>query len=311
DLFENGAVLESGATTNGFASLSDTRHGILLAARYFWEKNPRGISLSEDGTLIYEAAAEPDFLYAGMGSGDELLLHFHPNSSVSELQSLAEGEGRQPLQGLMRSGDYAAARPFYALSEGFPARWPGFAAYLTQTTANHFAARENLGLYGSTNFGDMIAIDGGANAMDINASGWGNNYYDGLLLTPARLLTMGAERRYLDILIPGARHWMESDAWQSDDPDDWMNGYCPAYSLHHRDVGHFQHHYGEGVWAYYYLSGDERAREVGLNAANSIIRQQAWGNENTGCRQAYQRASACLEAYKATTDPAYLAHARL
>ena len=55
---------------------------------------------------------------------------------------------------------------------------------------------------------------------------------------------------------------------------EWLNGYCPAYSTNHRGTPHFEQHYFEGVWYYYYLTGDERAREIGLRAADSIVFRQ-------------------------------------
>lgn len=311
DILQGNATLSSGARAEGWGDLSDDKWGLLISSRYFWQKYPKGVFFADNGRVAFEPAPTPEYFWPAMGSGDEVLLYFHPASEATQAQQKAMSLSKHPLFPRTTPRQYVRSHAFYALSEGFPSRWPRYAAYVNETTQNHLLNRENLGLYGNINFGDVPSELFGVAPEEMDFSGWGNNYYDGLLLTPIRLFAQTGDLTYADIFVPAAWHWMETDCWNTYDPEDWMNGYCPAYSAYHRMIGHFQHHYGEGIWYYYYLTGDERAREIGLRAAHSIIFWQAWGNANTGHRQAYQRASACLEAWRCTRDSVYFNHARL
>jgi hypothetical protein len=311
DILQNNQVVSSGSRAEGWGDFRDDKWGLLISTRYFWQKYPKGVLFDDNGKVALELAPTPEYFWPAMGTGDEILLYFHPASETTQAHARAMSLSKKPLFPHASPQQYVESNVFYALSEGLPTRWPRLAGYIDEATQNHFFNREDLALYGNINFGDAPSEPYGTFPSEIDNSGWGNNYYDGLLLTPIRLFAQTGDLTYADIFIPGAWHWMETDCWNTYDADDWMNGYCPAYSAYHRLIGHFQHHYGEGIWYYYYLTGDERAREVGLRAANSIIYRQTWGNENTGCRQAYQRASACLEAWKCTRDSIYLNHARL
>ena len=306
-ILQNGAQAAAGARAEGWAGLADDRWGLLVSSRYFWQKNPKGVLLDDDGTVAIELVPTPSFLWAGMGTGDALLFYFHPSSEANLAPERAMALSKHPLFVRTTPEQYARSSVFYALRPG-PSAYPAMDDYIDLVTANHLANREALDLYGNLHFGDVPRGQYEV-ADDLDASAWGNNYYDAVL-TSARLLAQTGDLRHADVMIPMARHFMETAAWNTYDPEDWLNGFSSSYSENHRAIGHFQHHYGEGIWYYYYLTGNERAREVGLRAADSVVDQQVWGNENVDGRMAYQRASAVLEAWKHTRDIRYLKHAR-
>ncbi len=305
---QGATVRSSGARAEGWGDLSDGKWGLLISSRYFWQKYPKGLAFNDNGHISVEPAPTPEFLWVAMGTGDEMLFYFHPASEAPQAKMLAMSLNKNPLFPRTLSQQYASSQAFYALMQGPASSDPAMNSYIKEVTNNHLANRENLQLYGNINFGDVPR--GQFEVADFrDESTWGENYYDGVL-TAARLFAQSGDLRFVDIFVPMARHFMETACWNTYDPNDWMNGFCPAYSSYHRSIGHFNQHYGEGIWYYYYLTGDERAHEIGLRAAESIVHQQPWGNENVACRTAYQRGSACLEAWKNTRDPKYLNHAK-
>jgi len=223
------------------------------------------------------------------------------------MPDLAMAASKHPLFARVLPERYASTGAFGPLEVG-PSRFPGLDAYVETVTANHLFNREQLELYGNLHFGDVARGEWEV-AEDLDLSTWGNNYYD-CVLTAARLFARTGDPRFLDLMAPMASHFLETACFNTDDPDDWLSGFSPAYGEHHRGTGHFEQHYAEGIWAYHYLTGDERAREVGLRGAESIVERQPWGNENVNCRTAYQRGSTCIEAYKATRDARYIQHAK-
>ena len=308
DISQGNTVLASGSRAEGWGEMSDSKWSVLISNRYFWQKYPKGLLFRDDGRVSVEPAPTPEFLWIAMGTGDEVLFYFHPASEAAQAQTLGMGLGKHPLFVRTTPQQYASSQAFYALLTGPSSLYPGMDSYINEVTSNHLANRENLQLYGNINFGD-VPVEQYAVENFIDESAWGNNYYDCVLIA-TRLFAQSGDLKYVDIFVPMTWHFMETDCWNTYDANDWMNGFCAPYSAYHRGNVHFEQHYGEGIWYYYYLTGDERAREVGLRAAQSIVQQQTWANENVDCRMAYQRGSACLEAWKNTRDVTYLNHAK-
>lgn len=304
----NGNTVSSGSRAEGWADLSNSNRGLLISSRYFWQKYPKGISLAENGDISIEPTPTPEFLYVGMGTGDDLLFYFHSGADASQAGDVAMALNKNPLVARATPAQYAGSGAVYNLLAGPSTLYPQMDAYASTVTANHLANREPFS--GNINFGAVPYYDFGLDANNIDQSTWGGNYYDAGVLTTARLFMQTGDARHADVFTPAAWHFMETAAWNTYDPTDWLNGFNPSYGEFHRGTSHFEQHYGEGLWYYYYLTGDERAREIGLRAADSIMLRQDWGNNNVNCRLAYQRASAVLEAYKNTRNPAYLAHVR-
>ncbi|MCP4157740.1 MAG: hypothetical protein GY757_59070 [bacterium] len=305
----NNTVLSSGVHAGGWGTVSDSQWGMTLSGRYFWQKYPKAIEFDYDGTASFEQAPSEEYLYVGMGSGDEILVYFHSAADAEQAGQVAQALNHAPLFPRVTAQQFAGSNAFYSLRAG-TAPYTGMAGYIEDVTDNFLSNQELEGLYGTVNFGDSPVGYWYVVPEEIDATAWGNNYYDCNVLTPIRLFAQEGNPEYPNIFIPGARFFMETACWNTYDANDWMNGYCPAYSTYHRSTAHFQHHYGEGLWYYYYLTGDERALEVGLRAADSIINEQWWGNNNVDCRMAYQRGSVCLEAWRNTGDSTYLDHAK-
>ena len=304
ELKEQNNLLSAGTKADGWATLSDDRWGLTFSSRFFWEKYPKGLRLSADGSIELQALPTEEFLWVAMGSGDEYLFYFHSSGMVPNAQEWSQTLSKSPLIAHVDPAYLVATEAFYALGSCQSSRWSNLNNFINTTTNNHLSNCDALDLYGNLHFGDVPR-----NQWELgenrDLSTWGNNYYDAML-TSARLFAQTGDRRFFDVMLPMAWNNMETQCFQTYEENDWMNGYNPSYSLNHRSTGHYNQHYGEGIWYYYYLTGDERAREVGLRAARSIRDYHLWGLNNPNARLAYQNASACLEAWKATGEQSYL-----
>lgn len=297
------AVLTEGQRADGWIAIQNEQIGIQFASRQFWEKYPKGLKIQNDHLSI-QSIPSRQFLWAAMGTADEFILNFYSPKEDDQLQSFSDGLLRNPLIPYVAPQQMRSSGVFYSLYTPNTLPWIQMESYIQTVTDNHLANREALDLYGNLHFGD-VPRDQWELGDDRSFSTWGSNYYD-CILTSARLFAQSGDPRFYNIMMPMARHFMETQCYQTYDPADWMNGYSPAYSLHHRALDHYNQHYGEGIWYYYYLTGDERAKEIGLRAARSIRDAHIWGLNNPNARLAYQNASACLEAWKATGDESFL-----
>ncbi|MCP5052929.1 MAG: hypothetical protein GY940_37520, partial [bacterium] len=302
---QGNSQVSSGSKAPGWGSLIDSTWGMTVASRYFWQKYPKGLAFGDDGTVSVEPAPTPEYLYVGMGTGDEILLVFHSAGDAPGASFISAS----PLLPRASAQQYQDSQAFYNLRSGQPP-YTQMNNYIDDVTDNHLQNVSGLGVYGNINFGDTPVDYWYFDDTEVDATAWGNNYYDCNVLTPIRLFVQEGDLRYSDIFIPGARFFMETACWNPYDTTDWLAGYSPGYSGYHRSSTHFEQHYAEGIWYYYYLTGDERAREIGLRGAKAIKDEQWWGNLNVNCRMAYQRGSSVLETWKNTRNPAYLAHAK-
>lgn len=304
ELKEQSNLMSTGTKADGWATLSDDQWGMTFSSRFFWEKYPKGLQLFADGRIEVQLVPTEEFLWAAMGSGDEFLFYFHPTTTTADAQDQSYALSKSPLIAHVDPDHMAETEAFYALGSCNSSRWTNLNNFINTTTNNHLSNRDALDLYGNLHFGD-VPRNQWELGDDRDLSTWGNNYYDAML-TNARLFAQTGDRRFFEVMLPMAWNNMETQCFQTYDENDWMNGYNPSYSLNHRATGHYNQHYGEGIWYYYYLTGDERAREIGLRAARSIRDYHIWGLNNPNARLAYQNASACLEAWKATGEQSYL-----
>ena len=82
-----------------------------------------------------------------------------------------------------------------------------------------------------------------------------------------------------------------------------LYGISPSYQDYHRKNSHFVHNWGDGVFYYYYLSGDERARELALRGARTMASR---GDLDGTGRGGQQKNSWALGGYKLTHDAALI-----
>ena len=316
DILLNGNVEQQFNKGQGWVCLANSEKAITMGSRYFWQKYPNGLVAGANGAIGAETVptGTTETFFPGMGTGDEFLFYFSASNDQAEAILTVESQIREPLVGRAASSQYASSQAYYTLSEGIESDWPAYQEYvknckngaLTHSNNERVLLSPGLDLYGSStgkfNFGDHPRELFDYAGTNLDYSVWGNNYYGGAALAALYFVQTG-DRAYFDILVPKARHFLETASLNSFQETDAYYGFCVNYAVQHRSTFHVEQHY-KGTLDYYLLTGDPRARDMLIRAAEATERQ-LWANENIGARNGFQRAEACLDAWIITRNPQY------
>lgn len=203
-----------------------------------------------------------------------------------------------------------------------PNGFMGYDAFISKTLSDHLADREKTREYGLLNWGDWWGERG---------YNWGNLEYDlqrGLIVQYARtgrrehyLRAEEAARHHIDIDVVHAVNplmknssgpppavgdvWVHATGHTGGYFEDGAFGLEKPYTLgYSRNRGHV---WAQGDFAYYFLSGDERAREAGVLIAEAL-RKDAAPNFRIGThnRDIGWPMMAMMAAYRATGETKFL-----
>ena len=114
----------------GWADLSDNRHGLSIAVKWFWQLYPKAFEVKNDGTItarLFPKQASPQNIYLGMAKTHDLLFYFHGK------RDFASGQVKNALVGFQK--------PIYALA---PPEW-----YCRNTKAMGHLAESSRAAYKS------------------------------------------------------------------------------------------------------------------------------------------------------------------
>jgi len=309
---------------SGWADLSDGKHGVVVAARYFWQEYPQAFSFRRSG-LIYDMwsrRAQPAVVGMGAAKTHELIIAFSGASgfpaaemnafivpliakvdprwvraSEAMPQAIAPSSGTHSfLQGLTKS--YERYRATNDKEE-----WDDSGHATCAAGARQVRRR---GAYGMWNWGDWNFP--GYHDSVKGCDAWGNHEYD---ITQVLALGFAAteERAFFDGMVAAARHFMDVDRihYQRAHPD-FVGMNHPKNPLHFTfemggvDLGHT---WNEGLLSYYYLTGDERGREAALGIADYLERRIRKGKVRGNPRQWGWPQIALTAAYEVTLDERY------
>lgn len=329
----------AGERALGWAAAAGSKAGLAVGVRHFWQNWPKALSarpgrievgicpqfpkglydghpLLEEAKLYYYLR---DGLYTfklGVARTHELWAVFFPGAPDPEKLAAFFLAAEEPL--------VAVCEPAYACATGalgdlVPAdesRYAGYDAWFDKSLDAYLKQRDDARFYGMLNFGDWWG-ERGAN--------WGNLEYDlGYCLAVQYLRT--GRRAYFLQTEQAARHHVDVDIIHAEDPQQprgpkageiWAHsvghtgGYyldapLPADNTYQRGWNQNQGHvWIAGDLAYYYLTGDRRAREVALMAADTMARQcpTAYSDHIRGLGWPMVLV---LAAYEATGDKKYL-----
>ena len=156
---------------------------------------------------------------------------------------------------------------------------------------------------GMFHFGDTVNAD---------ASSCANNEDDLNVLFPLQHFLRTGQTYAWDFCKEAARHHMEVDfcEWSTDPRQ--RDGLIPHTGQHFVGNVYPSHQWSEGILAYYYLSGDERARHVIISVADNHVWWAYHKTELVCCdgREAGAPLVNLASAYRLTRDAKYIKAAR-
>ncbi len=311
DAVINGTPVESGQqATRAWLDLSDSRWGLAVTTKDFYQKNPEALRAQADGTIQVEFPSEPYTIFQAMGLEEDSVFYFHTaGTATAQLQRVLEGFGKDRL--------LAIAPPPWMISSGafgplpnanLPAQYRNFNTFVTDSNNATLAWIKAGKTYGLLNYLDLPSYDF-YTANNPDQTSWGNSYYDPAAAVLNQFARTGDVSLLKQFVIPYVQHTYTTDAFDTDDPTSYQNGISGSHGQYHREVWTGQYHYLDSQWTYYYLTGDRRALERGVAAAHSYATASLWANDagivgipGLDARTASQKYNTMLEAWLATGD---------
>lgn len=333
----------AGTHAAGWASVAGPKGGFALGLREFWQNWPKAIEARNGAVTLGICPDFPSGLYDGKPLEEENKLYFALRGGVHTFKVgvakthevwarfFAGQAGATNLTQFFQAAEeplLATCEPAYVsatLAAGeFPAaaaeKFLGYDAWFDRALTAHLKRRDDVREYGMLNYGDWFGERG------VN---WGNLEYDlagGMFIQYLRT----GDRRFFQRGESAARHHIDVDvihATNSQLKNPWgpppKTGEIWLHSLNHtggyytnaplpvaetyqrghsRDFGHV---WINGDLNYYYLTGDRRARDVALMAADAMADSMpnSYGNH---IRDVGWPLILVLAAYEATGDAKYL-----
>lgn len=274
----NGATVEAGErATRAWLDISDGRWGLAVGTQHFWEKNPERLLARGDGTVQVEFPAEPYTIYQAMGLGENAVFYFHgANVGAAQIAPVLEGFAKDPLIAVAPASWMIASGAF---GEVLPNPAPAEFGRLDQVLQENYEATMSFiragKSYGLMNYLDM-PFDHWTADDNPDLTNWGNSYYDAPSAQIRQFARTGDTRWLRNLAFPQIQHFYTTDMHDTDDPTWYQNGISGSHGAAHREVWTGEYHFMESLWTYYYLTGDARALERGLQAARTYAYDPTW-----------------------------------
>ncbi len=312
DAVINGTQVESGQqATRAWLDLSDSRWGLAITTKDFYQKDPEALRAAADGTVQVEFPSEAYTIFQAMGLEEDSVFYFHPaGTSTTQLQQVLEGFGKDRLLAVAPAPWMLSSGAFGTLpGANLPAPYANFNTFVTDSYNATLAWIQAGHTYGLLNYLDLPAYDtAGLTNPDLND--WGNSYYDPAAAVLNQFARTGNVSMLKQFVIPYVQHFYTTDAYDTNDPTSYQNGISGSRGGDHRAIWTGQYNYLESLWTYYYLTGDREALERGTAAAHSYANDPLWANNvdygigdlGLTTRNASQKYSTMLEAWLATGD---------
>ncbi len=339
-----GSWHHEGVRLPGWVDYGNGRVGVTVAVRDFWQLHPKSLSVRGPQAALgtrgypypyaYKDHVDEERAAVGIGLvptqiGDgliftvgaakthELLLHFH-RGDHREARSIHRAAAFQnPLRAVVDPEWICKTGVFGDLTPVDPSAFPRYERLVREGFGWFEGEAERLKEYGMMDFGDCLT--GAA------YNSWTNLEYDlhrALILLYAR----SGDPAYFDRAERAARHFMDVDVLHyyphPAPPSPWRHrGMVYKHRYFHvgrrsceRPAPKLDHSWNEGLFDYYYLTGDDRALQVALETAEFFV----WAAENISWTIKSQQERAMgwpiiglVASYRATGDQRYLGAANL
>ena len=313
----------------GWVDISDGRRGMTTAVRNFWQQHPKGIELSEDGTVsvkLYPSYAEDLlYFYVGTAKTHDILFYFHTGDASSAESEAVAASFQAPLRAVASRDWYTASMALDKIPPNDPNLFPDgpngnpndeYTAWFEQGFASVIGNREGGswggGEYGIFDFGDDYHYYHG------DGQDWGNLQYDmphALFLEFARTGSEDIDKAldYLERAVEQAGHYQDVDIIHFDPNFSDETGAPHGTPNHNHEMGYqyagdFEFVKCEGLVDNYFLTGNNRSMDVVQLTAEHIKNRVPSSSWASGLDQ--RRIGWCLicltEAHKADGNPDWI-----
>ncbi|MBM3473538.1 MAG: hypothetical protein FJX75_09745 [Armatimonadetes bacterium] len=275
----------------------------LVCLRWPWQQAPVGLRSGDAGeTLLLLAASERLALAPGEAKTWEYMGWADDQGLSAEKAIALNAVYQKPPVVVLEPGWVAATAALGPFLEQDERRFPEYEAAAARLAPDVLAQRERQKAYGFENFGDLQFGWGFGEALTY----WQNTEYDYAHALFWQFLRTGDP----ECFYAGEQavlHYRDVDLIHANDEHpDWTGG-----AHHHSEThtGHgpsISHHWTEGLFDHWLLTGDTRSLECGQQAAEYAARVALASGYGGGEREAGWNLIALMGAYRATGDDAML-----
>ena len=236
----------------------------------------------------------------GFAKTHEVSLRFGAPAKAPDMDTVMAAL-HHPLRAVAAPQQYIGSDVFGTFSPADTTRWGGTEASWLQATRNAETARDKANLYGVRDYGDTLGIR-------FDTPVWWNQEYD-VLLGATLQFARTAERDYLDEADVLAWHFMDVDVLHASNSPLDEGGQHMHFTDHAKGETHAGHGTVEGLWHYYMMTGEPRAREVAEGIGDFFARIAAW-KDFLDYRDDEERTigwalKALVASFRATRNPRY------
>jgi len=289
-----------------FADWNSKKGGICATHYQAYQNFPKALKVSKHKLSIDILPEEHGQLkyYRGMAKNHTFFLHLHGN------QETIENINKRSLM-LQHMDKPILPASIYEKSGCYPNFFPKnlrptFESFLLGMADNRGRA------YGILHWGDCPDLGYSQQGRGEGEYVWTNNEYD-LPYAAMQLYARSGVRRMLDYVLISGAHWVDIDVCHHN-PDPLRHG---AQVEHSRDhvTGNVEisHEWVDGLFAYYYQTGDSFAYDTVIGIGQNIMRHldqpryQQGGGINA--RETGWALRALTTLYQETNDESWLRHA--
>ena len=293
----SGASIEEGLRATPVVAISGRGGSLSATIEKFWQNFPKAIEADKNGISLRLFPRQYNDVFELQGGEQKTHTIFLQFRGPDEKQSDLSWVHDRLIPSATREW-YSRSKACQYLSPRSEDKNPE-CQQLIETAIDgpqsFFARREIIDEYGWRNFGDIYADHEGVNHMgDMPLVAHYNNQYDVIYGSLVQYLR-GGDARWLELASDLAKHVIDIDIYHTEQDRPSYNGGLFWHTDHYLDAGlathrtysksslekkagcsygggpSNEHNYTSGLLLYYYLTGDETARQAVVGLADWVI----------------------------------------
>jgi hypothetical protein len=289
------------AKAEGWVEMSGEKGRLFLGSKYFWQYHPNVFALNKNALEFHvwnklENVPDPEI---GFAKTHEITLTFADPAASFDTASLMAGLNR-PLMAVASPAQYIGSGVFGTYLPADYLRWKNVEDYLLKSCQSTENTRAAQNLYGVRNYGDFPGIR------------WVPIYYNleyDIILGGMIQFARTGQRAYFDESDVMAWHFMDVDVLHASNSELNEKGQHMHFTDHAKGETHAGHGTVEGLWQYYMLTGEPRAKDVATGIADFFSKVAAWKNfldyRDDEERTIGWSLKALVSSWRATLNPRY------
>lgn len=291
----------------GWVEMAGAKGKVFLGSKFFWQYHPKVYAVGKKELEFHlwnklEPLPDPEI---GFAKTHEMILRFGAPEETIDTAGLMAWLNK-PLMAVTTPEQYLGTGVFGTFLPADNSRWADAEDYLLRSAENAGKTRAAGNIYGVRNYGDNPGI----RYVPI----YYNLEYD-IMLGPAVQFARTGQRVYFDEADIMAWHFMDVDVLHASNSELNEKGQHMHFTDHAKGETHAGHGTVEGLWHYYMLTGEPRAKDVAEGIGDYFAKIAAWKNfldyRDDEERTIGWALKALVSSWRATLNPRYQLAARM